>query len=183
MGIIYNTSMKPSKNELVAAWLVRQDFFTSKKEPKLEHVGGFRLEDPAGAVGIEFRLYADNADLSDVIYHVPLTYRDAPLKSAQQYLMGTSEHGILGTRYIYDAAGDPVFTAQLEALANGANLPQHHSESFTEEPRVRAKGNVQGKKLEIVRKPVVGRHGPDGIIGFWENALGQELRGLVLRTA
>lgn len=183
MGIIYNTSMKPGKDELVSAWLVKQEFFTSKREPNLQHVGGFRLEDPAGKVGIEFRFYADNADLSDVVYHVPLTYREAPLKGAQQYLIGTSEHGILGTRYIYDALGDPVFTAQVAALAAGTAVAQHRYESFTEEPRVQRRGELAGKKLEVVRKPVVGGQEPEGIIGFWENALGQELRGLVLRTA
>jgi|GEM_PF-5226551 len=40
MGIIYNTTMKPSKNELVEDRLVRQDFFTGKKKPQLIHVGG-----------------------------------------------------------------------------------------------------------------------------------------------
>ncbi|WP_313813346.1 maltokinase N-terminal cap-like domain-containing protein [Glutamicibacter sp.] len=183
MGIIYNTSMKPGKDELVSAWLIKQAFFTSKREPNLQHVGGFRLEDPAGKVGIEFRFYADNTDLTDVIYHVPLTYRDAPLPGAQKYLMGTSEHGILGTRYIYDAVGDPVFNQQLAALAAGTVNAQHRHESFTEEPRVRRKGNLTGKKLDVVRKPVVGARGSEGVIGFWENALGQELRGLVLRTA
>lgn len=183
MGIIYNTTMKPSKNELVEDWLVRQDFFTGKKKPQLKHVGGFRLEDPAGEVGIEFRLYADNADLSDVIYHVPLTYRDAPLPGAQKYLLGTSEHGILGKRYIYDAEGDPVFTAQLQAFAEGKAVAQHPTESFADEPRVILTKDAVGKKLQIIRRPVRSAGTRSGVVGYWENALGQDLTGLVLRTA
>ncbi|MFJ2618885.1 hypothetical protein [Glutamicibacter sp. NPDC087344] len=183
MGIIYNTTMTPSKNELVAAWIVNQDFFTGKKKPQLNHVGGFRLEDPAGEVGIEFRLYADNADLSDVIYHVPLTYRDAPLPGAAKHLIGTGEHGILGTRYIYDAEGDPVFTAQLQALSEGRATAQHHSESFTTEPRVVLSKDAAGKRLQIIRRPVRSDGTQPGVVGYWENALGQDLTGLVLRTA
>ncbi|WP_159614443.1 1,4-alpha-glucan branching protein [Glutamicibacter sp. JC586] len=183
MGIVYNTSMSPTKNELVSAWLPKQKFYTGNGTPKLEHIGGFRLEDPRGEVGVELRMYADHSDTSDVVYHVPLTYRDAPLPGAQKYLLGTSEHAILGKRYIYDAEGDPLFTAQARALLAGNSTPQHHSESFTDDPRIIVHGQTAGKDALIIRKPVSGAPTADGIIGYWENALGQELRGLVLRTA
>ncbi|QDY67638.1 1,4-alpha-glucan branching protein [Glutamicibacter halophytocola] len=183
MGIVYNTSMSPSKNELVSAWLPKQEFYTGKGTPKLQHIGGFRLEDPEGQVGVELRIYADHSDTSDVVYHLPLTYRDAPLPGGEKYLIGTSEHAILGKRYIYDAAGDPVFTAQARQLLAGNTTAQHHSESFTEDPRIKVNGNPAGKDAVIIRKPVSGASGVDGVIGCWENALGQDLAGLVLRTA
>ena len=183
MGIVYNTSMSPSKNELVSAWLPKQDFYTGKGTPKLQHIGGFRLEDPQGEVGVELRIYADHSDTSDVVYHLPLTYRDAPLPGAEKYLIGTSEHAILGKRYIYDAAGDPVFIAQARQLLAGKTTAQHHSESFTDEPRIKLKGQTAGKDAVIIRKPVSTVSAGDGVIGYWENALGQELTGLVLRTA
>ncbi|WP_347039449.1 hypothetical protein AAHB37_04840 [Glutamicibacter halophytocola] len=97
----------------------KQEFYTGKGTPKLQHIGGFRLEDPEGQVGVEPRIYADHSDTSDVVYHLPLTYRDAPLPGGEKYLIGTSEHAILGKRYIYDAAGDPVFTAQARQLLAG----------------------------------------------------------------
>jgi len=183
MGIVYNTSMSPSKNELVSAWLPKQEFYTGKGTPKLQHIGGFRLEDPEGQVGVELRIYADHSDTSDVVYHLPLTYRDAPLPGGEKYLIGTSEHAILGKRYIYDAAGDPVFTAQARQLLAGNTAAQHHSESFTDDPRIKVNGNPAGKDAVIIRKPVSGASGVDGVIGCWENALGQDLAGLVLRTA
>jgi len=183
MGIVYNTSMSPSKNELVSAWLPKQEFYTGKGTPKLQHIGGFRLEDPEGQVGVELRIYADHSDTSDVVYHLPLTYRDAPLPGGEKYLIGTSEHAILGKRYIYDAAGDPVFTAQARQLLAGNTTAQHHSESFTEDPRIKVNGNPAGKDAVIIRKPVSGASGVDGVIGCWENALGQDLAGVVLRTA
>jgi len=183
MGIVYNTSMSPSKNELASAWLPKQEFYTGKGTPKLQHIGGFRLEDPEGQVGVELRIYADHSDTSDVVYHLPLTYRDAPLPGGEKYLIGTSEHAILGKRYIYDAAGDPVFTAQARQLLAGNTTAQHHSESFTDDPRIKVNGNPAGKDAVIIRKPVSGASGVDGVIGCWENALGQDLAGLVLRTA
>ncbi|PJJ43144.1 hypothetical protein ATK23_0318 [Glutamicibacter mysorens] len=183
MGIVYNTTMSPTKTELVTAWLAKQEFYTGQGAPKLENIGGFRLEDPQGEVGIELSFYADHADTSDVVYHVPLTYRDAPIEGAEQHLLGTSEHAILGLRYVYDAAGDPVFLAQARELLAGNAVPQHRTESFTDDPRIRVHGQTAGKQAEIIRRPVAGEPAEAGVIGFWENALGQDLSGLVLRTA
>lgn len=183
MGIVYNTSMSPSKDELVSAWLPQQDFYTGQGTPKLQHIGGFRLEDPQGKVGVELRIYADHSDTSDVVYHLPLTYREAPLPGGEKYLIGTSEHAILGERFIYDAAGDPVFRTQARELLAGKITAQHHSQSFTDDPRIKVRGQVAGKEAVIIRKPVSGASNAHGVIGYWENALGQELTGLVLRTA
>lgn len=183
MGIVYNTTMSPSKTELVSAWLPTQDFYSGHSTPKLEHIGGFRLEDPQGDVGVELAIFADHSDTSDVVYHVPLTYRDAPLEGAEKHLLGTSEHAILGLRYVYDAAGDPVFVAQSRQLLDGAVLPQHQVESFTDDPRIGLAGETKGKDAVIIRRPVAGRPSQIGVIGVWENALGQDLSGLVLRTA
>lgn len=183
MGIVYNTSMSPTKNELVSAWLPKQNFYTGKDTPKLQHIGGFRLEDPEGKVGVELRIYADHSDTSDVVYHVPLTYRDAPLPGAEKFLLGIGEHAILGPRYIYDAEGDPVFNAQAKELLAGNTQAQHHSQSFTGEPRIKLTGHTAGKDAVIIRKPVSSASTGDGVTGYWENALGQELTGLVLRTA
>lgn len=183
MGIIYATTMTPSKNELLADWLVTQDFYVGHGQPKLSNVGGFRLEDPAGEVGIEFKIVVDRADNSGVVYHVPLSYRGQPLEDGEKYLIGTSEHGILGTRYIYDAAGDPVFIAQLKEFVAGRAVAQRQNESFEDEPRIRVTGPKRPAKIEVIRRPVAGELTGDGVIGFWENALGQPLTGLVLRTA
>jgi hypothetical protein len=51
---------------------------------------------------------------------VPVTYRDAPLPDAEASLLGTMEHSVLGTRYVYDACADPVFvTAVLDSIRSG----------------------------------------------------------------
>jgi hypothetical protein len=62
--------------------------------PTLTRAGGFRLDDPAGEVGLEFIFVTDDVD-GETTYHVPLAYRGAPLPDAEEGLLGTSEHGAL----------------------------------------------------------------------------------------
>jgi hypothetical protein len=45
--------------------------------------------------------------------HVPLSYRGQPLDGAEEYLLGTMQHSVLGTRWVYDGCGDPVWVATL----------------------------------------------------------------------
>jgi hypothetical protein len=47
-----------------------------------------------------------------------MTYRDAPLEGAEDRLLGTAEHSVLGRRWMYDACADPVYvTALADAIA------------------------------------------------------------------
>ena len=102
--------------------------------PDLARTGGFRLDDPGGAVGLEFMVVTDAA--TSASYHVPLTYRDSELPGAGNGLIGTSQHGVLGHRWVYDGAYDPVLVARLVALIQGAAEPQAQSESHTPDPTV-----------------------------------------------
>ena len=71
----------PSKLELLQVWLPRQSWFTGDAA-SLTKVGGFRLDDPAGEVGIESLLVADAPGR---VYHVPLTYRAAPRQASRSW--------------------------------------------------------------------------------------------------
>ncbi|GAB3620483.1 hypothetical protein GCM10027417_17440 [Glutamicibacter endophyticus] len=181
MGTIYQTTMTPSKNELLTRWLPQQDFYRGQGQPRLVDAGGFRLEDPAGKVGLEFRIMADRRSEGETIYALPMSYREAPLDGAEASLIGTSEHGVLGTRYIYDAAGDPLWHRVVADLVAGRCVPQHQQESDTEEPRVRLV-SVSGAERtgQICRvlssAPVTGAY----VEGFWYDASGRERRGALL---
>src|SRR4051812_47950997 len=105
MAHLHDATLVPSKRELLDAWLPNQAWVAGL--PALKPFAGFRLDDPAGEVGIEGILLRD-AD-GGVTVHVPLTYRGAPLDGAEAHLLGTTEHSVLGTRWVYDATGDPVF--------------------------------------------------------------------------
>jgi hypothetical protein len=121
------TTMVPTKLELLTAWLPRQPWHAGGT-PLLSKAGGFRLDDPAGEVGIEVMFVGDG---EKTVYAVPMTYRAAPLAGADDALIGTSVHGVLGTRWIYDAAHDPVAVAELLELVCGRADAQHQSASDT----------------------------------------------------
>ncbi|MFJ8357093.1 1,4-alpha-glucan branching protein [Streptomyces sp. NPDC093984] len=137
MAIIHNTTMTPTKLELLATWLPTRPWYVGTgRAPELSRTGGFRLDDPEGEVGIEFLVATDESGPAPVSYHVPLSYRGAPLEGAEQALVGTSEHGVLGRRWIYDGTHDPVLVAQLLALLQGRAEPQAQSRSDTPDPSV-----------------------------------------------
>ncbi|MEV8595866.1 1,4-alpha-glucan branching protein [Streptomyces sp. NPDC052012] len=144
MSFIHRTTMTPTKLELLTGWLPKQSWYAGDAEkPELVRAGGFRLDDPEGEVGIEFMVVVDTAGREPVAYLVPLAYRGAALEGAPgEALLGTAEHGVLGTRWIYDGVHDPVVTAQLLALLRGEAVPQHQSESDTPDPTVTVHGDA-----------------------------------------
>jgi hypothetical protein len=152
VAIIHSTTLTPSKLELLTAWLPRQPWYRGPEAPQLAKAGGFRLDDPDGEVGIEIMLVSD-ADADGTVYVVPMTYRGAPLEGADDALIGTSEHGVLGRRWIYDAERDPVAVGQLLALARGEIEAQHQDRSDTVDRTVTRgwSGPADAVKLEVVR--------------------------------
>ncbi|MER7112692.1 maltokinase N-terminal cap-like domain-containing protein [Streptomyces sp. NPDC000229] len=146
MAVVHRTTMSPGKLELLEAWLPTRPWYVpTGSAPALSKAGGFRLDDPEGEVGIEFMAVTDGSGDRPVTYHVPLTYRGAPLDEGHtggqvSALVGTSEHGVLGRRWIYDGAGDPVLVAQVLALLEGHAEPQAQSETDTPDPSVTRHG-------------------------------------------
>ncbi|MFI9155178.1 1,4-alpha-glucan branching protein [Streptomyces sp. NPDC053367] len=133
MAVIHHTTLKPTKLELLTEWLPSRPWYRGGSgTPRPEKAGGFRLDDPQGEVGIEFMVVADAA----TAYLVPLTYRSAPLDGAEHALVGTTEHGVLGKRWVYDACHDPVAVAQLLALAEGRVQAQDQNTSDVPDPEV-----------------------------------------------
>src|SRR4051794_2650815 len=161
MAVIHNTTMTPGKLELLASWLPRQPWYTgTEREPELAKAGGFRLDDPQGEVGIEFMVVTDESGDRPLSYHVPLTYRGAPLAGADQALVGTAEHGVLGRRWVYDGTHDPVLIAQLLALLQGHVEPQAQSATNTADPSVTR--YFAGEDLSIVIGATAVVSGPQG---------------------
>lgn len=138
MSLIHHTTLTPTKIELLTAWLPAQPWYPGTgRAPELTKAGGFRLDDPQSAVGIEFMVVVDTSGERPRAYHVPLTYRGAPLDGApDQALIGTTEHGVLGKRWVYDGTHDPVLVTQLLAFVQG-RVPAHaQSVSDTLDPSV-----------------------------------------------
>jgi hypothetical protein len=176
MAVIHHTTLKPSKLELLADWLPLQPWYVATGRPvALAKAGGFRLDDPRGEVGIEFMVVTDAADEGPVSYHVPLTYRGAPLAGAEHALVGQAEHGVLGQRWVYDGVHDPVLMTQLARLLRGQVLPQAQSVSDTPDPTVVA--HFTGSALTQSALRVARRLDPsqrdtagedDGLVGYVE---------------
>jgi maltokinase-like protein len=177
MAVIHRgASLNPAKLELLAAWLPTQPWYRdSGRHPGLAKVGGFRLDDPDGQVGLEFMVVTDAT--TGTSYHVPLTYRAGELPGAADALVGTSEHGVLGPRWVYDGARDPVLATQLVALIQGDAEPQAQSVSDTADPTVTTRP-ATGTKLAVTG-PVAVTSTPagtelvlaDGTLVVWINRI------------
>ncbi|HEY3684277.1 MAG TPA: 1,4-alpha-glucan branching protein [Streptosporangiaceae bacterium] len=137
MAIIHRTTLEPTKLELLAAWLPTRPWYAGDgRAPEPVKAGGFRLDDPDGAVGIEFMVVTDSSGARPVAYLAPLAYRGAPLDGHDDALIGTTEHGVLGRRWVYDGTRDPVVQERLFALVLGTAEPQAQSVNETPDPSV-----------------------------------------------
>jgi hypothetical protein len=115
MAVLHEATISPRKDELVDPWLRTRPWWDGQAERA--PVGSFRLDDPAGEVGMECFLFGS---ASGSTLFVPVTYRGAPLAGRDTSLVGTMEHSVLGTRYVYDAGVDPVFIATaLDMIRSG----------------------------------------------------------------
>ena len=160
MAVVHKgASLVPGKTELVAPWMADQRWYAGKGHvPQLRRVGGFRFEDPEGRVGMETMLLVDDAATPPVVYQVPLTYRDAPLEGAEKALIGTMEHSVLGTRWVYDGPHDPAYVSALvgailgggvsdEAQASvGSNAVAHGSSTGRAEGQVASAAVLTGEQ-------------------------------------
>ena len=126
MAVMHRATLNPTKRELIAGWLPGRPWYPGPAEPAPRPIVSYRFDDPAGEVGIE-TILVDTGD--GTLVQVPMTYRGAPLDGADRWLIGTSEHSVLGDRWIYDACGDPVYA---EALANAIRTRTGQAEEFVD---------------------------------------------------
>jgi hypothetical protein len=114
MAILHpQASLRPTKLELLTPWLPTRAWYRGPAAPELTRLAGYRFDDPAGEVGIETLLIQVG---DGPLHQVPLTYRGAPLEGRDEWLVGTSDHSVLGPRWIYDGCGDPLYAGVLAAI-------------------------------------------------------------------
>ncbi len=94
MAVIYQTTLTPTKLELLSGWLPAQPWYAGEDRPELAKAGGFRLDDPAGEVGIAGAWSQDP----------PRTGTEAAGLAARSPQAG--QNGSPGPEYV-NPAGDP----------------------------------------------------------------------------
>ena len=147
MAVLHgDASLTPSKLEVLSAWLPTRSWAPAGE---VELVASYRLDDPAGQVGIECFVLS----VGGVFVHLPVTYRGAPLDGG--VLVGEMEHSRLGHRWVYDGSADPVAVATLiRTIVSGgaqARLEVHRgSEKVAErEPGATVRGSGHGSVDEV----------------------------------
>jgi hypothetical protein len=140
MAVLHEATLSPRKDELVGPWLRTRTWWDGIDDRG--PVGTFRLDDPAGEVGMECFLFG-SAEGSTLF--VPVTYRGAPLDGGE--LIGEMQHSVLGPRWVYDAASDPVFVATvLDTIRTGGTHAELHvhladGSEVVREPTTTARGD------------------------------------------
>lgn len=132
MALLHRATLTPSKLDLLSGALGRG----------LTAIGSYRFDDPSGQVGIESHVVTDGGG---AVLHLPLTYRAEPLAGAEEWALGTIEHSVLGTRWVYNGCGDPAYASELlRTILTGATQVEQYFETTNgreyREPTVTVKG-------------------------------------------
>ncbi len=110
MAIIHQATLSPSKLDVLSKYIAAWPALSEHVGSDLEQVGAYRFDDPAGQVGIETHILktTDGSHLQ-----VPLVYRNDEMPEAADWFVGTMEHSVLGTRWVYDACFDAIYLNEL----------------------------------------------------------------------
>jgi len=141
MGLVHHTAtLAPTKQELAEAWLPSRAW---APDGPVEKVAEYRFDDPHGEVGVETILWRTQ---TGTVLQVPFSYRAEPLDGADDFLVGTSDHSVLGKRWVYDGCADPVWAATLTAaILTGGTQAQmvidRDGELIDVPPRMQVRGS------------------------------------------
>ncbi|HET8600847.1 MAG TPA: 1,4-alpha-glucan branching protein GlgB [Segeticoccus sp.] len=184
MAEIHQATITPSKLDLLTDWIAGQRWYAGKgRQPRLRRLWSWRLDDPEGRVGIETVLVADDSGSEPTVYQVPLTYRDTPLEGAEHALLGTTEHSVLGRRWVYDAPHDPVYARQLLALVLGDTVAQSGQVSHTREPLVLSHPQQGAREVRVRETHVLsGEQSNTSIIYETSDAAGAHSTPLICKV-
>jgi Maltokinase N-terminal cap domain len=166
VALLHQATIIPKKLDALAAWLPGQPWLDGADVSGLIQVGSYRFDDPAGAVGVE-TLLVRTAD--ERLLQVPLSYRAAPLANAEDALVTTMQHSVLGPRWAYDGCADPVaMRALAAAILTGGHEAELELDTGTglerREPTVRVVGSGTPPAAVPELAAVAATDGPDGTV-------------------
>lgn len=111
MAVLHKAELVPPMRDVMVAgqpWAAGLDLSA------LRPLGSYRFGDPDGEVGIETTIVRTG---DGVLLQIPLTYRGAPPAGAEDALVATLRHSVLGPRWAYDGCADPVAVRALVTAA------------------------------------------------------------------
>ncbi len=166
VALLHKATVTPTKLEALTAWLPGRSWLDGADVNPLTQIGTYRFDDPAGEVGIE-TLLVRTAD--GRLLQVPLSYRPAPLAGAEDALVTTMEHSVLGPRWVYDGCADPVAMRALAvAILTGGHEAELEVDTGTglerREPTVRVLGSGTPPAAVPELAAVAAADGPDGTV-------------------
>lgn len=169
MGLVHRgASITPDKLELAQGWTSLHPWAQGRLV--VDKIAEYRFDDPEGEVGVETILWRlDDGE----VCQVPFTYRAAPLAGAEEHLIGTTEHSVLGTRWVYDGCADPVWAQTLVgAILTGGRQEQMWFERDGQRIDVPARMQVWGSGepgAEVPRLEPLGavRHDAATTVSTW----------------
>ena len=140
MAIFHRATIKPTKEEVLAAWTPAQPW-GPPSGASLDVIGSYRFDDPGGRVGMETFLFR----VEDELFHVALTYRDEPLEGGDAALVTEMSHSVLGNRWVYDGLRDPVYVVMLAGVTmtgqgEALGMVEHEGRWYVAPSTVRIRG-------------------------------------------
>ncbi|MHA6695030.1 CG0192-related protein [Homoserinimonas sp. A520] len=153
MALLYQAELRPTKLELVGGWAPSQPWFAGHASDGMASVASYRFDDPAGEVGVETLLVKAG---DGPVMQLPLTYRGVPLVDADEWLIGTLEHSVLGTRWVYDGVGDPVyFLTAASVIITGGGQAELYVDINGQQMHRDPTAKVSGSGMEGVSLPAL----------------------------
>ncbi len=145
---LYDTTIEPSKASVASDWITGQPWYRGSATT-LQVIGSFRFVDPDGNIGIETLMLREDGEAPQgPTYQVPLTYRGQPTNTAGE-LVGTVQHGVLGTRYVYDGAQDPAYLAELIRVVLTGDTQSELSTGQKPDVTVRGSGSESARVVTV----------------------------------
>lgn len=173
MAIIHKATLLPGKLDLLSEYLKTDSELASHVGDDLSQIGAYRFDDPAGQVGLETHILTSS---SGAILQIPVMYRNDPLEGAEAAFLGSMEHSVLGTRWVYDACIDPIYAGELlRTILTGATEVEEIVETAEGQvPRdstVKVRGSGSGDSSPHVVSVSVERSGTDTRIATGDHQL------------
>jgi len=173
MAILHKATLTPSKDELLNGHVGTIPALADIVGAGLSRIAAYRFDDPAGEVGVETHLLQRD---SGPVAQIPLTYRGTPLAGADDWLVDTMDHSVLGKRWVYNACGDPVYVNELlRAILTGGTQVEQYLETDDGPVLVESTARVIGSGTPGTPVPAIDaiaarRQGTDTVVtaGGWE---------------